>query len=342
MISEKQLKDIKDELDHCKKPIFFFHDDPDGLCSFLLMYKYKREGKGIVVKAIPEMNAFFAKKATEYSADKIFVLDIARINDSFYNSVNVPIVWIDHHDPQEHPAKVKYYNPRIQDPDEYSPVAYWVYKALKEFEWIAAAGCIGDFFYPPFIDKVKKQYPDLVPKEVDNITTLKYDTKLGRIVRIYAFIMKGGTSMVMNCVKILTRMDDPRELLEGQTSRARYVKKHFDRIEKAYDELLKDALKQKKRKKLFVYTYEESKISLTKDLADELAARFPNKFVIVGREKSGEVKMSLRYSQKPIPQILKKALAGLQGYGAGHANAGGSCVSIEDFDIFLKRIEEEL
>ncbi|MBW3014021.1 DHH family phosphoesterase [Candidatus Woesearchaeota archaeon] len=342
MITEKQLKEIKDELDHCKKPIFFFHDDPDGLCSFLLMYKYKKEGKGVVVKAIPELNAFFAKKVLDYSADKVFVLDIARVDESFYDMINVPIIWVDHHDVIDVPSKIKYYNPRVKDPDEYSPVSYWVYEALKENEWIAAAGCIGDFFFPPFIDKIKEQFPDLVPKDVKDMSELKYKTKLGDIVRIFSFIMKGSTTLVMNCVKIITRIEDPKEILEAKTSRAKYIKKHFDKINTAYKELLKDALKQKRKGKIFLYKYEESKISLTKDLADELASRYPNKFVIVGREKSGELKMSLRYSKKSVPLVLEKALVGLQGYGGGHEDAGGACVAVEDLDIFLKRIEEEL
>lgn len=342
MIPEKQLKDIREELDHCKRPIFFFHDDPDGLCSFLLMYRYKREGKGIVVKAAPEMNAFFAKKAVDYNADKIFVLDIARMNESFYRSVKVPIIWVDHHDVQEVPPKVKYYNPRVKDPDEYSPVSYWIYRVFKKDEWIAAVGCIGDFFFPPFLDKVREQYPKLVQKEVKDVGELKYDTKLGDLVRIFSFILKGSTTIVMNCVKILTRIDDPYQVLEADTSQAKYIKRHFDRINAAYKDILKDALKQKSRGKLFVYRYEESKMSLTKDLADELATRFPDKFVIVGREKGGEIKMSLRYSGKSVSAILEKALAGLHGYGGGHDDAGGACVSAEDFDIFLKRIKEEL
>ncbi|MBW3018031.1 hypothetical protein KY325_02640, partial [Candidatus Woesearchaeota archaeon] len=124
MIPDKQLQQIKEELDNCKKPIFLFHDDPDGLASFLLLYRYKREGRGVPIKAAPRLNLFFAQKVNEFGADKVFVLDIAEIEDSFYDNVKVPIVWIDHHDVKDVGKRIKYFNPRVQDPDEYSPVAY--------------------------------------------------------------------------------------------------------------------------------------------------------------------------------------------------------------------------
>ncbi|MBD3259624.1 hypothetical protein GF371_03245, partial [Candidatus Woesearchaeota archaeon] len=95
MIPKKQIQQIKEELDNCKKPIFLFHDDPDGLASFLLLYRYKGEGKGIPIKAAPRLNLFFAKKVNEYNADKVFVLDIADIEPSFYDNVKVPVIWVD-------------------------------------------------------------------------------------------------------------------------------------------------------------------------------------------------------------------------------------------------------
>ena len=50
MLTEKQLKQIKDELDNCQKPLFLFDDDPDGLSSFLVLYRYKKEGKRNIFK----------------------------------------------------------------------------------------------------------------------------------------------------------------------------------------------------------------------------------------------------------------------------------------------------
>ena len=89
MLKEKELNQIKEELDNCKCPMYLFGDDQDALCSFLILYKYKREGKGIVVKGNSSINKFFSNKVNEYGADKVFVLDMPKIQDDFIENVNV-------------------------------------------------------------------------------------------------------------------------------------------------------------------------------------------------------------------------------------------------------------
>ncbi|MBW3013368.1 DHH family phosphoesterase [Candidatus Woesearchaeota archaeon] len=342
MIPDKQLQQIKEELDNCKKPIFLFHDDPDGLASFLLLYRYKREGRGVPIKAAPRLNLFFAQKVNEFGADKVFVLDIAEIEDSFYDNVKVPIVWIDHHDVKDVGKRIKYFNPRVQDPDEYSPVAYWCYRVVDQDMWIAAVGCVGDNFLPPFIDQLIEKYPYLLKKPFGNLEKIKYGTPLGKLNDIFSLLLKGPTSKVMNCIKILTRVDQPTELLKGESSRASYILKHYKKIREAYDEILKEADNVKPAGKLYVFIYKSGKISVTKDLANELAYKYPKKLVIVGREKSGEIKMSLRYDQKSLPPILEKILVGLKGYGGGHPTTCGACIAVDDFPEFLKRLENEI
>jgi len=39
---EKDVVAVRDALATYKNPVFFFHDDPDGFCSFLLLYRYVR------------------------------------------------------------------------------------------------------------------------------------------------------------------------------------------------------------------------------------------------------------------------------------------------------------
>ena len=38
MLEEKDYAEIRKELETSKNPLFLFHDDPDGLTSFLLLY----------------------------------------------------------------------------------------------------------------------------------------------------------------------------------------------------------------------------------------------------------------------------------------------------------------
>ena len=65
MLDKKQVEEIRDELDNCKNPLFFFHDDPDGLSSFLLLYRHIKEGHGIAFKSKPGLDARFIKKVRE-------------------------------------------------------------------------------------------------------------------------------------------------------------------------------------------------------------------------------------------------------------------------------------
>jgi nanoRNase/pAp phosphatase (c-di-AMP/oligoRNAs hydrolase) len=84
-------------------------------------------------------------------------------------------------------------------------------------------------------------------------------------------------------------------------------------------------------------------LSLTKDLANEMLHRHKDKVIVLGREKSGEVRCSLRSGpQKPILPALQRALLGIQGYGGGHEHAVGCAVKKEDFERFLSNLRKEL
>mgnify|MGYP001603039156 CR=1 FL=1 len=39
VLTADERSHIFDELTNCQRPLFLFHDDPDGLASFLLFYR---------------------------------------------------------------------------------------------------------------------------------------------------------------------------------------------------------------------------------------------------------------------------------------------------------------
>ena len=86
-LTKQEIKALRDEIDDCHRPLIYFHDDGDGISSFLLFYRRIREGKGVIVKAAPVLNSDFAKKAIDYAPDKVFVLDIAMIDEDFLDMV---------------------------------------------------------------------------------------------------------------------------------------------------------------------------------------------------------------------------------------------------------------
>ena len=149
MLKDKEAAEIREELKNCRQPLFFYHDDPDGLTSFIMLYRHHGEGKGFVVKAHPNINRKFAGYVRSYGADKVFVLDIAMVEQEFIDEAGVPVVWIDHHMPVER-ENVKYFNPRISSGIN-MPTPALCYQVTRQDLWLAAVGCIGDWVIPPFI-----------------------------------------------------------------------------------------------------------------------------------------------------------------------------------------------
>jgi single-stranded DNA-specific DHH superfamily exonuclease len=340
MLTEKQYQQIKEELDNCKNPIYFFDDDADGLSSFLLLYRYKREGHGIVVKTHPHLDEKLADKIEEYQADKVFVLDVAHVQQEFIDRSKVPVIWIDHHGPAER-HNVKYFNPRLSKKDDNIPTTYLCYRAVSQDLWIAALGCIADYYLPDFLSEFKKNYPGLITSE-KTIGEIYFDSKFGELIKVFSFMLKGKTSDVMKNIKILTRIRHPNEILNQETPQGKFILKGYEKIKKQYDALLKDAVQSSEKSGLLVFTYEDDKTSFTGDLANELLYRFPEKVIIVGRKKNDDVRMSLRSTKTQIPKILEKALTGLEGYGGGHEYACGASVKQTNFPEFLKRIKENI
>lgn len=344
-ISSKELADFRNELIESVKPLFFYDDDPDGLSSFLLCYRFIKDGKGVVVKSKPILEEMFANKVDEFSPDKVIILDVPMVSDEFLDKVSTPIVWLDHHPPQESRG-TKYFNPRLNDDENNNPTSYWVWKSLSndnpEDLWIGMVGCIGDWFLPDFKDEFCEKYPDLLDKDVSRPQDALFNSKLGEVVKIFSFALKGKTKDVYTDLKILTRIKSPYELLNQETAAAKKIYKRFSKINKNYEKLKADAISQVTDKKIINFLYDPNDMSFTADLSNELLYLYPDKVILVGREKNGEIKYSLRSTNIALPPILDKIFKDVRGYGGGHTNACGACVNSEDKDKFLEMLETSI
>ena len=74
MLTDDQLDEIRGYLDKAENPLIFFDEDPDGLCSYLLLRKYMDKGRGVIVKRSRDMAELYVRKVEEYSPDIIFIL----------------------------------------------------------------------------------------------------------------------------------------------------------------------------------------------------------------------------------------------------------------------------
>ncbi len=340
-LDSRQLKEIREDLSSSKRPIYIFHDDADGLASFLLFYKKIGEGKGIVVKSHPQVDQKFIQPVNNYGPDKIFVLDIAMIDQEFIDSVKVPVVWVDHHGPFKR-TNVKYYNPREKSDVLNVPASYLCYQVVQENLWIAMTGIVGDWFLTPLAKQFSEQYPDLLPGDVESAPEALFTTRIGKLAKIFNFVLKGSSHDALKYTKVLTRIKDPYEILDRKSSRGRFIYKKFERYESQYQELLKDALSKKTKSHVLRFTYPYDKTSFTGELSNELLYRFPEKVIVIARENDGVMKCSLRSGEKiALNKALESALEGIDGYGGGHEHACGCCININDFDAFVKNLSKE-
>ena len=210
MLTQKQIMEIKEHLTKAQNPLFFFDNDTDGLCSFLLLQRYIGRGKGVPIKSFPELTADYFRKVDELKADYIFILDKPVISKEFFKKieqVNIPVVWIDHHfiDKRDIPKFVDYYNPLFNKSKTNEPVTILCYQISQREEdlWLGVTGSISDKFVPDFYSKFKKDYPDLATKKTGNAFDIFYKSQIGKIARIFGFALKDKTTNVINMLKFL-------------------------------------------------------------------------------------------------------------------------------------------
>jgi len=335
---------VKEEISYSKRPLIFFHDDADGVCSFLQFYKFLGGGQGVIVKSNPRIDEKFLKKVHEYQPDKVFIVDIATVDQEFIDQAGCKVVWVDHHDPLKR-ENVLYLNPRVHK-TEFGPAASWIcWQITKQDVWSAMAGCVGDWqLLPDLAKEFRKQYPDLLPEGIDRPEQALFDSPVGKIAQMINFSLKGGVKDAMQCVKILTRISSPYELLEGNTPQSEFIHKKIKPFVKEYEGLLKRIEKAKQKSdKMHVFTYKTTNNSFSGELSNETLYRRPDKVIIIAREKNDEMRSSLRSAGNVlIAPILAKALTEVEGFGGGHPHACGACIKKKDWKRFLKIVEASL
>lgn len=341
MLNPAQIALLQEELNTAKNPLFIYDSDADGLCSFLLLYRVNREGKGIRITNTSKIDEQLVRKIQEMSPDKIFVLDIPIIEQQFVDAVKVPIFWIDHHQPQQI-KNVNYFNPRLKDPDAYVPTTRMAYQVSQNEDdiWIAAAGCLADWHMPDFINSFIEKFPELLAKKTDLATAL-YKHQVGKLVKLFFFLQKGPTHDVKKSIQVLSKIKSPQEIFQEESSAGKFLHKRFVKVNAKYEEVLVEAKKNISKSKIILFTYNSTQWSFTANIANELSALYPKKVIIIAREKSGSMKCSIR-AQFPIAGALEKALVGIEGHGGGHPNACGAVIKQEDWPRFLENFKEEL
>ncbi len=343
MITEQEIIKIRKILDNSHRPLILFDDDPDGLTSFLMIYKYIGDGRGVPIKTSPELNEQYLKVVEEYAPDRIIILDKPLVSEEFITKAKVPILWIDHHPIPDESKKVDYFNPLKHDKEDNSPTSYWVYKILndKKFLWLGMAGCVADWYIPDFKNDFYKTYEDLFDEKIIDPAKALFDSKIGKLARVLDFCLKGNSKQIKTNIKILTRIEEPFEILEESTSKGKFILKHSKKFLDQYEQVIKSI--DTTNEKIIAFKYQNEKMAFSAMLSNEMLYRYPDKFILVCREKSGFLHCSLRAKNYDVRLLLDKILKEFeQAYGGGHKHACGANVLAKDYSHFVERIKQEM
>lgn len=338
MLSKQELIDIREHLEKAQNPVFFFDNDVDGLCSFILLKKAIDRGKGVAIKSFPDLNETYAKKVEELNADYVFILDKAIVSEEFIDKImekNIPIVWIDHHNaevPKEIKEKVYFYT-SLPSGEPTTFIAQSVFNKKQDL-WLAIVGCIGDHYSPDFGKDYAKENHEYFKYSKDPFESV-YTTELGKISMMLNFGLKDTTTNVLEMIKLLSEASSPSDVL-SENHKTKQLHYKYSKLMKQLHELTKKAKRIGKKLVLLEYAGETS---MSSELSNLLSFNNQDKFVLVIFKKQDVANVSIR--AKNAKEVLEKAMKGILGAtGGGHDEACGARIPSSHLEEFKERIEK--
>lgn len=339
MLNLKELREIRDHLESSQNPLFFFDNDVDGLCAFLILRRAINRGRGVAIKSFPDLKEQYLRKVDELNPDAVFIIDKAEVSAEFINGLierNLPIIWIDHHEsktPKELIDQTNYYNSfPTSEPSTY--IAQKVFENKKDL-WLAMIGCVGDVYSPDFAKEFERQNPELFNSKIPIFEAL-HKTEIGKMVRMLNFGLMDSTSNVVALTKYLFEVNGPYDLLEENKKTKQFHKRYSElndflnkQISKAEEESAVDS-------KVLFFTY-SGQTSMSSEIANKLYFENPEKLVVVGFKRPDKVNVSIR--GKRALEITRKAIENIEGAtGGGHIEATGAMIPLDEFKNFKERI----
>jgi len=341
MLTPQQLEQIKEHLEASQNPLFFFDNDVDGLCSFLILRRAIGRGRGVPIKSFPDLKEQYVKKVEELNPDAVFILDKAELDPKFADAIEqkgIPMIWIDHHEsktPKETVAKTSYFNSHPSS----EPTTYIAQKVFnrKEDQWLAMIGCIGDVYLPDFANQFSEENPELLPQNIEPLDAL-HSTEIGKLVRMLNFGLMDTITNVVSLIKYLFKATNSHDLTEEN----QYTKQLHKRYTQLNEFYTKQVAKAESRydpdSPVLFHTY-SGNTSMSSEISNKLYYKHKDKLIIVAFKRPEKINISLR--GKNALSVTKQAIANIEGAtGGGHEEATGAMVPVDDFDKFRKNIEE--
>lgn len=329
------MKNVRKLIEEATRPLYLFDDDPDGLSAFLILYRITKNGKGIALKG-SQLDERMTDQVNMFSPDLVIVLDKAEVAQEFFDQVHARCIWIDHHEVKQ-PKGITYINPRIEG-NNY-PTSYLAWKIANQDEWLAVVGIVSDWQIPQkdLLEKFNKNYPEYKITEKNPEDAL-YKTEIGKLAKVFSFNLKGKD--IYASIKMLSRIQHPRELLEKEHSQAKLLMKKYEKQRKEYEQILAEA--KGNESPILLYTYNDNRNSYTTDISNELLFLHPDKLIIIGRNRGGSYKCSIRSKNFIIDKLIEETSHSCGGEGGGHEHACGAVIPEDRFEEFVQKITAHL
>ena len=338
MLKQDKLDEIRGHLEAAQNPLFFFDNDVDGLCSFLILRRAIGRGKGIPIKSFPDLKEQYLRKVDEISPDVIFILDKAEVSKDFVSGAkgkNLPIIWIDHHESntaKDLKNKISYYN-SLPTAEPTTFIAQKVYNR-KEDLWLALIGCIGDVYMPDFAKDFVKEYPELFNSELEAFDAL-FSTEIGKLVRMLNFGLMDSATNVVNLIKYLFDAKNIYDLLEENEYTKNFHKRYKKLNEFYFKQICKAEANYDEKSNVIFFSYMGT--SMSSEIANGLYFRHKDKLIVVAFKHPEKINISIR--GKNALEITKKVIGKIEGAtGGGHKEATGAMVPVDKFEEFKEEI----
>lgn len=355
-----------------------YDDDPDGVCSGVILEKFLGLREIPVVERIPlsrELIPFseeFNAKIKERRIDSLIITDLNITNFGFFENFNlfkqkfpdVDIVIFDHHqDGSDYGIEYYFNTDNLQKQISGSQFccSKFVFEVCKlidpkvaEYSWIKAIGIIGDSNQITWkrdivslIEKINESISAgdddskkeyLIPEEFEDF----YQNPFGEVSNLVFYGLSKSSKEIFKIYDVIYNAEDIFSVLDSLSS--------YSEIEEEINDYIDDFNYYEKNnwdpKEFSVFEMEiKSDYDINCILSNKLSYKNPDiLFMIYRKDKDGFIYASFRLQNKSINTGMLAEIANSfpEGNGGGHIQASGIKIRKDDFKEFKSKFFEKL
>jgi single-stranded DNA-specific DHH superfamily exonuclease len=314
--------------------MIFTHKDTDGFVSGTLFYNFCKKKKANADVRIIDYGAAKISDTNLENFNKILISDLGpgAVAEDLFKLKDKKILYTDHH-PEEKAFLVPEFVLELRITSEgYIPSSRTCFelteKENKNLYWLSAIGVISDMGQLHEINN--KFLGDLYKKQKTNFENMnKLSYKINDVIIYFSASIESFWK-----VQGLENMEDISNL-----------DKYYDPVEKEFERLEKEYLKEKVESDGIVYFYLESKYRMIKSaLSTSISGTDKSKvFIFASPKRDNLIGLSGRNQsgEYDVSNIMKHCTDGLKdAFTGGHKSAAGGQLDKSDLTKFVDRLKE--